>query len=182
METSGNWITLTTTVSKLTSYSPDQYLLKNSYQWDKQPGYNLRDATGIAAPDVLTPIQDSEYFKQTASKYDAYYNYEGTKTEYVWSAQDKTGGMGFEFNLFPDRWYDTATAESFHLRNHRGFSVYRAVWANTSQTSTSITGGYIHTEQSYSGSLGVAVNGVSLSISANISKTPATETGVSFQR
>lgn len=187
-ETSPNWMVLTTAVSRISGTSPQEYLIKHDFSWTAKPFYQFKDAVGVAHHISMTPIQDSEYLKYTSN---AYYSTnpivglgpwtaDGTNEKWFWTANDKTGGMAFEFQVTPD-WKQLANGKQYKYENHRGTVAYRAIRNNSSFTSADISGHYIHTEQSFSGSLGVSVTGTgSFSISASVTKTAALQTGVSF--
>ena len=187
-ETSPGWMTLKTAVSRISNTSPQEYLIKHDYTWTKKPFYTFKDAVGVAHHVSMSPIQNSEYLKYSSDVYSSRspisgvgpWTSEGSTDRYLYSANDKTGGMAFEFYMFSDS-NQLINGVKYKYENHRGTVAYRAVRNNSNYTIADISGHYIHTEQSYSGSLGVDVTGTgSFSISANITKTPALQTGVTF--
>jgi hypothetical protein len=184
-EPTASWMILTTTVSRISGTNPQEYLFKHDFTSSNTPSVNNRfkDAVGIAVPDAVTPIQNSEYMSYNYNK-----DYRcglacGTtrsnETEYLWSANDKTGGMAFEFKLKSDN-YNSFAHEMWTYLNHKGTVAYRGVRSNNTYTSLGISGHYIHTQSSYSGALGVSVTGIDMSISASVSQDKAIQTGVSF--
>jgi len=189
-ELSPNWIKLTTSIARIANTSPQEYIIVHNFSWTKKPFYTYKDAVGVAHPASMTPIQNSEYLKYSSDEYKSTniivgvgpWTFAGTKDSWYYSANDKTGGMAFEFSLHQDGATvpQIGTPTSYKYENHRGTLAYRSVRSNSSYTSGSISGHYIHTETSFAGSLGVSVDGVGMSISANVTKTPAIETGVSF--
>ncbi|MCR8844131.1 hypothetical protein NQ117_10585 [Paenibacillus sp. SC116] len=187
-EPSPNWLTLTTTISKVQNPRPQQYLVQHNFAWTKKPYYTFKDAFGVAHHVSMSPVQDSEYFKYTADEYYSRnpiiglgpWHANGTKDTWYMSANDKTGGMGFEFDLYND-FAQLINGKVKKWENHRGTMAYRVIRNNSTFTSADFSGHYIHTEQSFTGSIGLDISGTgSFSISANITKSPATQTGVTF--
>ncbi|MDN8591628.1 hypothetical protein Q0V21_22960 [Paenibacillus sp. 11B] len=188
-EITSNWMQLTTTISKINNTSPQEYLIKHDFKWLKKPFYKYKDAVGVAHHTSLTPIQNSEYLTYSM---DSYYSKniiigagpwtsEGIKNINYGSANDKTGGIGFEFPLRNDS-ASLTNGKQYKYENHRGTVLYRAIRNNSSFTHGDLSGHYIHTESGISGSLGVDAKGTgSFSITPTVKQDAAIQTGVSFK-
>ncbi len=188
-ETSSNWMRLTTTISKISNTSPQEYLIKHEFNWLKKPNYTYTDAVGVAQHTSLSPVQNSELLTYDTDEYISTnlviglgpWNYNRKVSSNLYSANKKTGGMGFEVKLRSDG-YTTNPTKQYSYENHRGTLLYRAVRNNSTYSTGDLSGHYIHTKTSYSGSLGIDIKGTgSFTISANVSKDPAIETGVTWQ-
>ncbi|MCE5171530.1 hypothetical protein LQV63_19700 [Paenibacillus profundus] len=188
-EPTSNWMRLTTTVSRISGTNPQEYLIKHDFAWAKKPFYKYKDAVGVAHHVSMTPVQNSEYLKYSRDDYYSRnpiiglgpWTYDGVSDQYKWSAEDKTGGIGFEFQLASDS-AQLINGKQHKYENHRGTVAYRAIRNNSSYTYADLSGHYIHTESSISGALGVDARGTgSFTISANVSKDEAIQTGVSFK-
>ncbi|GGH63589.1 hypothetical protein GCM10008014_41140 [Paenibacillus silvae] len=188
-EITSNWMQLTTTISKINNTNPQEYLIKHDFKWLKTPFYKYKDAVGVAHHTSLTPIQNSEYLTYSL---DSYYSRniiigagpwtsEGIKNIHYGSANDKTGGIGFEFPLQNDS-ASLVNGKQHRYENHRGTVLYRAIRNNSSFTHGDLSGHYIHTESGISGSLGVDAKGTgSFSITPTVKQDAAIQTGVSFK-
>ncbi|MEK4662332.1 hypothetical protein MHH93_10565 [Priestia sp. FSL H7-0729] len=188
-EITSNWMQLTTTISKINNTSPQEYIIKHDFRWLKKPFYKYKDAVGVAHHTSLTPIQNSEYLTYSM---DSYYSRnivigagpwtsEGIKNINYGSANDKTGGIGFEFPLRNDS-ASLTNGKQYKYENHRGTVLYRAIRNNSSFTHGDLSGHYIHTESGISGSLGVDAKGTgSFSITPTVKQDAAIQTGVSFK-
>ncbi|MGG4143551.1 hypothetical protein ABEW34_10495 [Paenibacillus algorifonticola] len=182
-----NWIVLTTSISKISNTTPQEYIIKHDFTWTKKPFYTFKDAIGVGNHVSMSPVQNSEYLKYSADRYYSNnpinglgpWNADGIADNWIYTANTQSGGIGFEFQLYSD--WQLSTGKQYKYENHRGTMAYRVIRNNSSFTAANFSGHYIHTEQSFSGSLGVSFPAAgAFSISANITKTPAIETGITF--
>jgi hypothetical protein len=171
-ESTPNWITLTTIVSQIASTSPQEYLIKHEFDWTPFfPDDYLKDAIGVSLPDQVTPIQDSEYLKVSKDEYDFWGAYQGTNDQYYWSANDKTGGMAFTFDMASIGYMDA---------NYEGHMAFRVVRANPNYTSAWAAGHYSHSTKGVQTTYNVSVNDLGMSVTGVDEKVDAIQTGVSF--
>jgi hypothetical protein len=183
-EPTSNWMYLSSRISRISGTSPQEYIIVHDFTWTKQPFYTYKDAVGIAHHSSMSPIQNSEYLKYSVDKYRSSnslgpWSYKGVDDRYYWSANDKTGGIGFEFSLSDSYCYG---GWCYKYENHEGTVAYRVFKNSSSAIYGDFSGHYIHTEESYSPALGLDVTGTgSFSIQSSISQDPAIQTGVTFK-
>ncbi len=123
-ETTSNWMRLTTTISKISNTSPQEYLIKHDFNWLKTPSYRFKDAIGVAHHTSLTPIQNSElltydtdtYYSRNPIQGVGPWNFERVTSSSLWSANDKTGGIGFELQLREDTGMVNSTKQAIQRR------------------------------------------------------------------
>lgn|GEM_PF-5782207 len=84
-----------------------------TFAWTKMPFYTFKDAVGVAYHASMSPIQDIEYFKYTTDKY---YSTNPIVGLGPWTANVKTGGMAFEFQLNQDWNYADPNNRRYNLK------------------------------------------------------------------
>ncbi|KZZ84523.1 hypothetical protein [Bacillus sp. SJS] len=160
-----SWMRMRTTASKTKIGS---VLIKNSFQWLKNPNFTMTDAVALTHSTSVAKIPSSVKF-----------SYKYTDTRGVHSVKPKQiivdpVGMAATFNL---KTYGSNTAP----RNHNGYISYEVLPQNKYDVKANVYGHYTHTEISILGiGLSVALKSGSMSITGVAKTTKMPDTYILF--
>ncbi|GKU82581.1 hypothetical protein [Niallia sp. NCCP-28] len=154
---------LTTSISKL---STNKYRITNNMTWKKLPSTREYDVTGIGINSTYwAPVPDSQYGKQTWTKYSHMYGTEsGNATYNTSSANYKKGAGGYslKMNLPNDSIGGGAAHKTVKTMSNY---MYYSVSPLSKSGQLDAYGHYTHQNKSGTYSIGISLGGPSFSVS-----------------